>query len=309
MYYLELKIVQNILGEYIDPNQHAYFTHVDHSAVTRAQGIWYDEVQICPNSPNHNNFVIKVLASDLSDHDNDNARSMVLKLENREENPNQNQQRQQSNMLFLGDLEEVYENPPVRGRGIYGKIMTQQFRAEIANIAVLMIPHHGSASHSNPNNNFYRMVNARYGIISSHVEHKYQHPNHKTIRAFLNNGNINYEALGHDGRLQNECVWLQEMRERRQYCQGRISSWYSKYNVAGISVQSLGQRLFQTTSFFGDDRNIPARGDLPLPTVRQNIIVTYLTPLRRNLRVVSVPYIIPQQREPGLRNVNLFNLA
>ena len=117
------------------------------------------------------NIFIDIIAKDLVDKkDAANSRSLVMKLVNK--------QGKETSMLFLGDLENEKSNTFV-----YDSLML--LGGTVLKSDVIMLPHHGSSTNGNGENvDFYELVDAKYGIISSHIASTHQHPRIKALNSF-----------------------------------------------------------------------------------------------------------------------------
>merc|ERR1712066_338543 len=237
------------------------------------------KVKICGNS----DIYIDILAPDIGE--SKNARSMVLKLVN-----NVNPRRQKS-MLFAGDLEEE-------------DVWEQLTDANIDLKAdVLMIPHHGSGTNGNPFLEFYKQVNAHYGIISSHILGKgnTRHPRTETIAAFCNVRN----PKNPNGNFQNQYLCL----VNKKICPKGISSW-TKINNVDEETQILmtqcavnKKTVFQTTRWDNPKKGNPG-------SVEARIIFTSLD--SKSIKVKD-PNAIPVGSDgfglDGKSTVNMFQLG
>jgi len=136
-------------------------------------------IDICGN----NNAVIQIISNGYENHhkhptNTKNSNSMVLKLITGG-----------SSMLFLGDIENQSNNEHAEDQGTaLGELLTQHLQDLKSDIIVF--PHHGSSSKGNGEDEFYKAVDAQYGIISSGIAHAYHHPSLETVRAFCQENSI-----------------------------------------------------------------------------------------------------------------------
>lgn len=103
------------------------------------------------------------------DFTNDNDKSMVLELSHKDKN-----------ILFTGDISESVE------QDIKGKFN------------ILKVSHHGSKSSTS--DSFLKEIKASYGIISSGIDNRYNHPNSEVLNRLEDNGVDTY-ITARDGQI------------------------------------------------------------------------------------------------------------
>jgi len=173
-------------------------------------------------------------------------------------------------MLFVGDLEN--DEKAGATEVINNIINNPSIEAE-----VVMIPHHGSSSHGWEENGpaFFEAVGAKYGIISSNIEHTHHHPKLQTVRAFCQEDPKTSESCDMKTRTTYNGD-NPNLKKRPAVCPtgtNWITAWKWNGNKWEAHVtngcKSKKKFIYQTTYFDPTDR--ASKG-----TAKSNIIFTEL---------------------------------